>query len=347
MTPERLEEISTLSALAPEIENELLVKADGSCEGVLSARFANPSSRPIEVNVSTGSGEGDWRYFPEHRHLKIGPGESRELQFMLMRGSLGFEDFSFPKLSLQVDYLGEDRRVSLPDSTRVLEVWPESTPEGVLTAKENRCLVLDGDSALRVPADEVGLPAGPFTVEARVSPEDTEGQHAIVGKTEQSEFLLLLENGKPTAMLHQEDGYVIARAEEPLEVGEWAHVAAVFSGTELSIYVDGKLVATQPAPGKRTQNDMPLYVGAEPLGDQSPGFTFVGRIDEVRLSRIDRYKGESFTPAKRHEGDAATLLLLHMDASLGPFVPDHSPRASHVVAVGNVAWETVPGETGR
>jgi hypothetical protein len=94
-------------------------------------------------------------------------------------------------------------------------------------------------------------------------------------------------------------------------------------------YVDGRLVASTPAAGTRTTNALPLFVGADPNGRGEPVSFFTGRIDEVRISKIARYAGSSFAPPARHEPDADTLLLLHLDADCGPWTADSSPAAAH------------------
>ena len=64
-------------------------------------------------------------------------------------------------------------------------------------------------------------------------------------------------------------------------------------------------------------------------------------IDELRISKGDRYGGKAFTPAARHEPDDSTLLLLHLDGPIGPFAPDHSKSAAHGCRLGRVEYRPV------
>jgi hypothetical protein len=114
----------------------------------------------------------------------------------------------------------------------------------------------------------------------------------------------------------------------------WHHLAAVFDGEEMRLYLDGRRIAAEKAKGKRTTNAFPLYVGAEPAADGRPNFWFDGALDEVRVSKTARYEGESFEPERRHEPDADTVLLLHLDGTIGPFHLDSSPGAAHAHEVG-------------
>lgn len=61
----------------------------------------------------------------------------------------------------------------------------------------------------------------------------------------------------------------------------WHHVAAVYDGTNIYLYVDGLLDASKPATGLIVQNQDAVYLGANP---ESPNpYYFNGLLDEVAL----------------------------------------------------------------
>jgi hypothetical protein len=62
--------------------------------------------------------------------------------------------------------------------------------------------------------------------------------------------------------------------------GQWHHVAGVYDGTNMFLYVDGTLDASQPAAGLISQNSYPLCIGENAA---SPANIFNGSIDEVSL----------------------------------------------------------------
>jgi hypothetical protein len=169
----------------------------------------------------------------------------------------------------------------------------------------------------------------------------------VVGKTENSEFLLILDGGRPQFYVHVGEDYTILRAEEPVPVDRWSHLAAVRDDAEVRLYVDGKLVARTAVEGPRTLNAMPIYVGAEPDAAGRPNRFFLGRIDEVRISSVARYSGEAFEPAVRHESDESTRLLLHLDVTRGPFTPDHSPSRASAASRGAVVYRAGGVEPGK
>ncbi len=61
----------------------------------------------------------------------------------------------------------------------------------------------------------------------------------------------------------------------------WHHIAAVYDGTNINIYVDGLLDATKPATGLIFQNNDPVYLGANPEAPYP--YFFNGLLDEVTL----------------------------------------------------------------
>ena len=71
--------------------------------------------------------------------------------------------------------------------------------------------------------------------------------------------------------------------------GQWHHVAGVYDGTNMFLYVDGTLDVSMPATGLIPQNSDPLAIGANvqayvpPCGCNEPGYFFNGLIDEVSI----------------------------------------------------------------
>jgi len=139
--------------------------------------------------------------------------------------------------------------------------------------------------------------------------------------------------------------FVEAKAgERLLETGHWHHVAGVFDGREVRLYVDGRLAASRPGKGRRTTNRHPFYVGADPDRDGRPVDHLEGLVDEVRLSTKARYTGDGFRPPRRCDPDEHTLLLLHLDRDLGPFVVDASGHGRHPVRLPPATCAPLPDQ---
>ena len=67
----------------------------------------------------------------------------------------------------------------------------------------------------------------------------------------------------------------------PPAAGAWHHVAGTYDGSLISIYIDGQLVAQQPASGGLAITTDPLAIGDKPSGGVVTSFP--GIIDDVRI----------------------------------------------------------------
>lgn len=68
-----------------------------------------------------------------------------------------------------------------------------------------------------------------------------------------------------------------------LRPGEWIHIAGVYTGRELQLYVNGELIASQPSSGKLIPpGNFRIFIGTK--SPQAPaGDGWNGRIDEVAI----------------------------------------------------------------
>jgi len=307
--------------------------ASGTC----TLEVRNPSKRPIEVTVVPESDDSRWTFTPDHVHATIEPGSRASIELSMHRPSATLDDaFRLPVASVQVDYLGEDLRVPLARREWAMPLDLARLPLPPVPESE-RAVVLDGvDDALLVGAHEVVVPDGPFTVEGWLNAREFRKRQGFLCRTENSEFGIFVNDGAPEFSVHLDGRYTTAEAREPkLTVGTWHHVAGVFDGSEVRIYVDGVVVARRKGSGKRSRNELPLVVGGDVGQGGVPNSFFPGAIDEVRVSSVARYTQDRFEPARRHQSDGDTLLLLHMDGTSGPWFPDSSSKAAHATTAGN------------
>lgn len=332
MTKEHWAEVDALRTLEGEHRGVVEIAPGHGTEGEYAIRYENPAKRPIEIVVEpTARG---WAFFPDHIHATLAPGAAREFAFRYARVLHGA--VRAPTFDLDVAYLGPTQRVGLP--ARVVraraklidldgEFWT-GAPDLALRLDEPR-------SAVRVDSAMVELADGPFTVEGWVKPGGIAKRCGLFAKTQRSGYGVLLYDGVPAFEVHLAGRSRRVRSKEgALPRDAWAHVAGVFDGRELRLYVNGALCGRQAGSGERTRNDLPLCIGADPDAAGRPTSSFDGWIDEVRLSKGARYRGERFVPARRFEPDADTILLLHFDRAVGVFHPDHSPRGGHALPSG-------------
>ncbi len=118
--------------------------------------------------------------------------------------------------------------------------------------------------------------------------------------------------------------------------GRWHHIALTRSAADgsLAIFIDGRLDARGDGPtgdvsyrdGRATQYpaDPFLVIGAE-KHDAGPEYpSFRGWLDEVRISRIIRYRGAFTPPTAPFTPDPDTVALYHFNEGAGVTVRDSS-----------------------
>lgn len=110
----------------------------------------------------------------------------------------------------------------------------------------------------------------------------------------------------------------------PLSTGVWHHVAAVYDGSTMRIFVNGQLTASRVFSGAITISNQPLTLGSNPVWTNEQ---LHGTIDEARVSRVARYNA-NFTPALRLTADANTAALWHLDEGSGQTCADASTNGN-------------------
>ncbi len=337
-TQDYLRELETLRYLTPRIVKSLGLTPDGRVSGVLELAIDNPLAHPIDVSL-TANISADWQVSPDHQHVVVAAGQTQSMSFRFLR-ELPLEsgapvldpwsDFQLPTLSLEADLLKEDVRLRVPGKEINASMTLGEVPANFFTAAPDRAFSFQknesADTAgIRIEHAAYQLPQGPFTLEAWVKSTSNEGSQGIVAKTQSSEYALFAHQGRPSFDVHLNGSYVTARATTELPLNQWVHVAGVYDGQQVVLFVDGQAVTTTPGNGVRTENQLPLWIAADPDGQGLATRPFLGLVDEVRLSTGVRYAAP-FQPAIKHTPDPDTLLLFHMDQTIGPFWVDHGSR---------------------
>jgi hypothetical protein len=219
------------------------------------------------------------------------------------------------------------------------EECDEGDPEGMCTGCEHcrvrRTAYFDGETAfIEVDGDALELVDTPFTIEAwmRVDGADEHVRVSRMINRAPGGYWLRLNTENVFARMH--DGTANVQAPPP-GLG-WYHVAWTYGGNASRVFVDGTLVGQEPLSPSLMPADDIFRIGmlASAHGDVMER----GRIDEVRISSIVRYSPAGFSPVRRFEPDADTLLLLHLDGEAA----DESPLGHGVSAV-DVVWEPDDG----
>jgi hypothetical protein len=314
------------------IEGFLQAGPEAGDGAAFEAVLENPTDRRLAYSVETIA-PGGWVLSRERVSGALEPGQTLRLPVTADAPALGDER---PRVEVMVTARypigsgGEQpvvRRLPVPVRPRGAESAAAATPSS------NGALVLDGRGAVRV---DMGERPWRLTIEAWVRGEDPGGNAAVVSRFAGGAGAGLVWSRPrgmlPSGVVGTARGVVAVGLDEPIEWGAWHHLALTYDGDDAVLFVDGEAVSRRSG-GDLSYADFPLYVGAEPNERGDPVSYFRGMIDEVRVSSVVRYDG-SFTPARVHERDGETMLLLHFDTPYHGAHPDDSGRGHHGWSVG-------------
>jgi hypothetical protein len=191
----------------------------------------------------------------------------------------------------------------------------ESLCDGCEACESRMFLSLDGGAGHHVQIADVAdapltLTGTPFTVEAWIRLNKVEDRVQIVRAGENSGWRL----GLSTSSVR---GSIFGVAPEEHVANAvvsfgWHHVAWTYDESTSNLWVDGVMWSSMDMTIVVEEAEEPLRLGviADGMGQVTGNVS--SDIDELRISDSERYIGE-FVPARRHEPDANTLLLLHFD----------------------------------
>jgi hypothetical protein len=102
--------------------------------------------------------------------------------------------------------------------------------------------------------------------------------------------LMLTSAGQMKNMVHAGGGWKINTGTTVIPEGEWTHLALVFDGTTIKLYMNGDIELEGPAVGKITPRGIhTFYIGRLNAGDPE---TPDGMIDELRISNVAKSQEE-------------------------------------------------------
>ncbi len=182
---------------------------------------------------------------------------------------------------------------------------------------------------------------GSITVEAWVKTNTTSGYQRIVSRYGASDggYVLDLASGKPTFYtLVNPSSLDSVASPTAVSTGVWHHVAGVFDGSQLRIYVDGVLAASKSstaAPGTGTKS---VFIGITRY-EGTNYYPFNGLIDEVRITAAPVYTS-NFTPDTHLGVITNTKGLWKFDSQS---LLDFSGNGNHITLYNGSYSTDVPG----
>ena len=106
-----------------------------------------------------------------------------------------------------------------------------------------------------------------LTLAAWVRPDTISGLNTIVNKWyAMDSYMLLIEDGKFVFVVAFPGGTwgTTVSVEAPAVAGKWTHVAGVYDGSSIMLYLNGKMVSSAKASGDIQQSTRPISAGNHP-----------------------------------------------------------------------------------
>jgi hypothetical protein len=171
--------------------------------------------------------------------------------------------------------------------------------------------------------------AQPLTVEAFVRPAVDESEWgAVIANSGETGLMFGLRNKWWTFSFFDGKEWRRVHSKQPIVAHQQTHIAGVFDGSQIRIYVNGRLEDRMKIRARSAgASPLDFRIGADPNSEDGVTREFEGEIDEVRISRTVRYR-RNFKPRRYHPPDSDTMLLLHFDQGLGGSVLDSSQNGN-------------------
>ena len=161
---------------------------------------------------------------------------------------------------------------------------PNGIDEGAIIGKGAR---FSGAGPITVPASpSLAIAAGgAFTFSSWVKFDAPQARAGLYVRRDGASSLLIgLDQGIPFA----EAGGVRVASAKPIAKGQWTHIAVTADGKVITLYVNGRNAGQ--APGALPALNAVTAIGGEPpnAAGGTPTTSFIGEMDEVRLSKVAR-----------------------------------------------------------
>lgn len=229
-------------------------------------------------------------------------------------------DVYYPQTSLLMHFNGTNGSTTMTDNSKNNTTVTSNNGTAITTAESKfggTSVLFDGtnDYLSIVNNSALNLSGGSYTIECWIRPTGNyAGYNTIIAKrigvSTSSAWQIYLRI--TTGVLSFYNGTVCESSVTPT-ANVWSHVAAVYNGSTINLYLNGVSVGSTAA--GNTDYDTPIYIGSIPVGNEY----FNGYIDELRITKgIARYTG-NFTPSTTQfldsAGDANSNVVVNSTAT--------------------------------
>ena len=229
-------------------------------------------------------------------------------------------DVYYPQTSLLMHFNGTNGSTTMTDNSKNNTTVTSVNGTAITTAESKfggSSVLFDGtnDYLSIVNNSALNLSGGSYTIECWIRPTGNYANYNVIivkrvgaGASSAWQFYLRITTG----VLSFYNGTVCESSVTPT-ANVWSHVAAVYNGSTINLYLNGVSVLSTAA--GNTDYDTPIYIGTLPTN----GEYFIGYIDELRVTKgIARYTG-NFTPSTTQfldsTGDANSSVVVNSTAT--------------------------------
>ncbi|MTI19482.1 LamG domain-containing protein, partial [Fulvivirga sp. RKSG066] len=178
------------------------------------------------------------------------------------------------------------------------------------------------------------------TAEGWIKPKSSRTFHTIVGNYDAGnlQFLLRLDNMKPVFWVSN-GAFTSVTGTTTVPLNTWTHVAGVWDGTTIKVYVNGALENTVSVSGTMPTNSYPVKIGANysNISENCDGV-----LDEVRIWNVARTQTEISnsmnTPLAGNE--SGLLAYYDFESGSGTQVLDRTSNGYDGNFSGTPVWTT-------
>lgn len=324
LTGDVVEENVKLAKVPITFNKAVGLKADGTVDELVKVKLRNPTSRAVEFTVMPESKDSRWVTSPDHQHKVVEPGSEMEVPFRVRRiGSPIDETLRLLEVVVDADYLAPSKRYAAPTRREVVPMDVSAVP----TSGNHALDIIKDETGVSIPANVLKLPGKEFTLEAKFNARSFKERNGLMTRMQSSNYGIFVSGGRPSCNVWLGDSYLVASAPRgfKLDTNRWYDIAMVFDGTELRLYLDGKLIGKNRREGAEfKENKLPLIIGGDVGGSGEAMDSLDGRIDVVRFSSTARYTGDGYRIQDKFKADSKTMLLLNMDHAFGHWIVDEA-----------------------
>jgi len=173
-----------------------------------------------------------------------------------------------------------------------------------------------------------------LALEAWIKPETSTGIRYVIGKYKYRIYIEPLNSGYQVNYEANVNEVFRKLSSGQLPWNQWVHVAGIYDGNVMRLYINGLQVKTLDIVGTLDVSSSPLWIGAS----SDTGYKFKGIIDEIRISKASRYAYAYTPPRANLYSDTYTVGLWHLDENTGTIANDSSALKSTGMLTKGPVW---------